>query len=146
MKITVGYEVSLIVQTELEISEDQILKDFGSRENFDLWNRFRPNDVDGESTLSARDFEGGRKEYNLYKVIKDKLDEESVNFGGTKGVNQPYEYLRKFGVTTRSEEGHRWDRVDAISLGPLDDNRYPYLLTENLIKIDFENIGIIRKT
>ena len=146
MKITVGYEVSLIVQTELEISEDQILKDFGSRENFDLWNRFRPNDVDGESTLSARDFEGGRKEYNLYKVIKDKLNEEFVNFVGTEGTNQPYEYLRKFGVTTRSEEGHRWDRVDAISLGPLDDNRYPYLLTENLIKIDFENIGIIRKT
>jgi len=146
MKITVGYEVSLIVQTELEISEDQILKDFGSRENFDLWNRFRPNDVDGESTLSARDFEGGRKEYNLYKVIKDKLDEEFVSFGGTEGINQPYEYLRKFGVTTRSEEGHRWDRVDAISLGPLDDNRYPYLLTEDLIKIDFENIGIIKKT
>jgi hypothetical protein len=146
MKITVGYEVSLIVQTELEISEDQILKDFGSRENFDLWNRFRPNDVDGESTLSARDFEGGRKEYNLYKVIKDKLNEEFVNFVGTEGINQPYEYLRKFGVTTRSEEGHRWDRVDAISLGPLDDNRYPYLLTEDLIKIDFENIGIIKKT
>ena len=72
MKITIGYEVSLILQTELEIGEDQILNDFGSIENFDLWNRFRPNDLDGESNLSARDFAGGRKEHNLYKVIKAK--------------------------------------------------------------------------
>ena len=146
MKITVGYEVSLILQTELEISEAQILRDFGSVENFDLWNRFRPNDLDGDSGLSARDFSGGRKEYNLYKVIKVKLDEEFKKGGASDGINQPYEYLRKFGTKTKSEEGHRWDRVDSISLGSLEDNRYPYLLTDEPISIDFENIGIIEKT
>lgn len=145
MKITVGYEVSLILQTELEISEAQIRKDFGSVENFDLWNRFRPNDLDGHSSLSARDFSGGRKEYNLYKVIKVKLDEEFKKGGASDGINQPYEYLRKFGTKTKSEEGHRWDRVDSISLGSLEDNRYPYLLTDEPISIDFENIGIIEK-
>ena len=146
MKITVGYEVSLILQTELEINEDQIVKDFGSLENFDLWNRFRPNDLDGETSLSPRDFSGGRKEYNLYRVIKDKLDEEFQEDCVGDSINQPYEYLRKFGTKTKSEEGHRWDRVDSISLGSLEDNRYPYLLTEESISIDFENIGIIAKT
>ena len=144
MKVTVGYEVSLILQTELEINEDQVLKDFGSIENFDLWNRFRPNDLDGESSLSARDFSGGRKEYNLYKVIKNKMDEDFRSNEGNNGVNQPYEYLRKFGKKTKSEEGHRLDRVNAISLGSLEDNRYPYLLIDNPINIDFENIGIIK--
>ena len=145
MKITVGYEISLILQTELEISESKILEDFGSIENFDLWNRFRPNDCDGESSLSARDFSGGRKEYNLYKVIKDKLDEDFQRDDCTNGVNQPYEYLRKFGKKTRSEEGHRWDRLESINLGSLDDNRYPYLLIEDPISIDFEEIGIVEK-
>ena len=144
MKVTVGYEVSLIIQTELEINEDQVLKDFGSIENFDLWNRFRPNDLDGESSLSARDFSGGRKEYNLYKVIKNKMDEDFRSSEGNNGVNQPYEYLRKFGKKTKSEEGHRLDRVDSISLGSLEDNRYPYLLIDDPINIDFENIGIIK--
>ena len=144
MKVTVGYEVSLILQTELEISEDQVLKDFGSIENFDLWNRFRPNDLDGESSLSARDFSGGRKEYNLYKVIKNKMDEDFRSSEGNNGVNQPYEYLRKFGKKTKSEEGHRLDRVDSISLGSLEDNRYPYLLIDDPINIDFEKIGIIK--
>ena len=146
MKITVGYEVSLLLQTELEISEDQILKDFGSIENFDLWNRFRPNDLDGDSSLSARDFSGGRKEYNLYKVIKEKMDEDFQRGNSNKGVNQPYEYLRKFGKKIRSEEGHRWDRVDSICVGPLEENRYPYLLIDHPISIDFEEIGIIEKS
>tara|TARA_B100001093_G_scaffold26923_1_gene23620 strand:- start:1171 stop:1611 length:441 start_codon:yes stop_codon:yes gene_type:complete len=146
MKITVGYEVSLIIQTELEINEDQIIKDFGSVENFDLWNRFRPNDLDSDTNLSSRDFSGGRKEYNLYRVIKDKLDEDFHKDGAINGINQPYEYLRKFGIKTKSEEGHRWDRVDSINLGSLENNRYPYLLTDEPISVDFENIGIIEKT
>jgi len=97
MKFTVKYKMQIQTNlSEVEISEDRIIEDFGSVENFLLWCNENPIK---------------QKERNLLK----KLSEKFPMF--------PEDYIKSVGNHIQTFQGHRFDMLHGVSEGGLDQHQ-----------------------
>jgi len=98
MKFTVNYKK--MIQTnlsEIEISEDRIIEDFGSVENFLLWTKDEPTN---------------QKERNLLKKLSEKF------------LMDPVDYIKSVGNHIQTFQGHRFDVLHGVYEGGFDKHQH----------------------
>jgi len=97
MKFTVSYKMEIHTNlSEIDISEDRIIEDFGSVENFILWTKNEPTN---------------QKERNLLKKLSEKFPMDKVD------------YIKSVGNHIQSFQGHRFDVLHGVYEGGLDQHQ-----------------------
>jgi len=98
MKFTVSFKKVINLNlSEVDISEDRLIEDFGSVENFHIW-------VKRETY--------NRKEQNLLKKLLEKFPMDVED------------YIKSVGTHIQSFEGFRFDTLNGVYEGGLDEHQH----------------------
>lgn len=98
MRLTVTYKKVINTNlSEVDISEDRLIEDFGSVENFHIWVKRETYD---------------QKERNLLKKLLEKFPMDIED------------YIKSVGTHIQSYEGDRFDTFDNVYVGGLDEHQH----------------------
>lgn len=98
MKFTVSFKKVINLNlSEIDISEDRLIEDFGSVENFHIWVKRETYD---------------QKERNLLKKLLEKFPMDIED------------YIKSVGTHIQSYEGDRFDTFDNVYEGGLDEHQH----------------------